>query len=150
MVSNSAPIVSSNIISKAGTGDNKIAPEIKPPSISTASPLNAGDARPSVLSKPQGIVNQKTMKKSPVTAIEIRVGMKIKLKRMGTFMLVAGCCTLLSTMLLSLTVIKMEKRSGFMYGFIYIGNYIFGQVSMIMQLVAIRTSIRKSQDFVDK
>ena len=126
---NESVITTTNRV-QSGMKTNKVAAETENPTKSTPA------SKPSTTS---GVTKPKSS-----AFDEMKVRIYKKLQRMGKLMFIAGCCTLFIVILLGLTVIQIDRTSAFMYGFIWIGIHICGQVSNIMQVAAIRISIRKS------
>jgi hypothetical protein len=135
-------VARSTIINTVTSTNNKVAAEIKP-STTTATPLNNA---PEISS--QCKLENAGGKETVISELDvIKVGMRIKLQRMGAFMFVSGCCTLSDVILLSLSSLQVDRRSAFLYGFIYLGAALCTQISNLMQLAAIRTCIRKASFF---
>jgi hypothetical protein len=102
--------------------------------------INESSAQPSW--KKTWTHNSPTVTKSPSKIDTLKVSLLIKLEKMGRYMFYSGCCTLCCVVLVIMLALAVDRRSAFMYGFVFLGILFSLQIGNLLQLAAIRTSIR--------
>ena len=146
---NESVITTANRV-QSGMKTNKVAAETEnttkstPASKSSTAAETQNTTKSTPASKPSAMSGVTKPRASAFDVMQVR--MYTKLQRMGKLMFIAGSCTIFIVILLGLTVIKIDYTSVFMWTFIYLGSHICFQISNIVQVAAIRISIRKSSD----
>jgi hypothetical protein len=86
-----------------------------------------------------------TMATKPSAADSKLVGLHLKLKRMGRYMLLSGIVNIFLMVCLCLMSFSADRISAFMLGFVWLGSVISCQLSTYFQIAAVKVSIRKAE-----